>query len=297
MIRSGHYTAELFMNILLDEGERRIRRCRAANMLSRFQEPVAKFVLFNSLNVFDNTVRAAVLESLIKGRFDIEPKDREMLNKLLATELTDARFLVEALGSFLKNKKFYHLNKAIRQELLFCRKRMLMILVLLNREWDILRPLLYWYVDREDQAVPDDILEKISRLVSGIYTEDNKKELLDFLTCMDPETVREKWGIFVDQTPRNIVLNLKAIAFGSSVWVSSWTRVCALVTIVKLNMKGSVSRIIECLKDSDDIVRETAAWALFKLNPQVFEKYLPRLRNDASMTVSRTARLLDMKHP
>jgi HEAT repeat protein len=53
---------------------------------------------------------------------------------------------------------------------------------------------------------------------------------------------------------------------------------------------------VEKLEDLDDIVRATAAWALFKLDRKTYTNFAKRLENDISPLVSQTAEQLRIEN-
>lgn len=133
LTRSGHYTLELFKNILMDEKERRARRCRAANILSRFhQSPDARTALLEGLKVADKTVRTAVLDALIKGNFSVKGSAQDMLLGLLWEEREDSLSIALCIRDFLLEPHSERLIDALNQEIGNNRKRALSIITLMS---------------------------------------------------------------------------------------------------------------------------------------------------------------------
>ncbi|MDM8524392.1 Npt1/Npt2 family nucleotide transporter [Desulfococcaceae bacterium HSG8] len=294
LTRSGRYTAELFINILQDERERRARRCRAANILSRFRGTIAKSGLIGALDVQDKIVRTAALDALVKGHFDIEENERDSLLKLLEREVSDARTVLSSIVTLLREKHAERLIQALNQEINSNRKRALSILMLLSDKKDILTTISYWYIHQEEKAVPQDVSDKLRTLLLQISDEKLRKHVFTlFHQFRNADDILEKIGKVKYSTRESIEENLKQIAFGSSVFSLSWSRICALEMIVKLDIPGCVPHIIQKVEDADDIVRATSAWALFKLAPDIYERYAVILKNDSSPLVSKTARQLE----
>ncbi len=294
LTRSGRYTVDLFKNILLDDGERRARRCRAANILARFQGTAARAALLEGLTVPDKTIRTAVLDALIKGRFTIEGSIREELRKLLSIEIGDAKQVVSAMVTFLPERRADRLVRALNGELVRSRRRILSILALLTPEDVDLSTIFFWYIHQDEKPVPKAVTGMLRTLLSEIPDPKLGDRIFtlfhhrDFsrMTVTSPE-------LRAFHTRERVVSTVKQIAFGASVFTLSWSRICALELIVRLDLVECVPQITEKVRDIDDIVRATSAWALFQLDPETYEDYAPKLAGDPSALVSRTVRQLE----
>lgn len=292
LTRSGRYTAELFKSILLDEGERRARRCRAANILARFKGNAARNALIEALTIPDRSVRTAALDALVKGSFDIEGNVRDNLSVLLHKESGDAQWILKSIVTFFPVKHADRLIHALNQELNQSRKRMLSILTLLNHRKSELDTIFYWYIHQENKTIPESIKKEFEALSLHVEDPNIRKMVIKLFKHRYFGKLSEIKGLEVYHEARNAERHLREIAFGSSIFSLSWSRICALDMIVKLNLSNCIPQLIESLEDVDDIVRATAGWALFKLNPETYKKYESRLINDMSPLVSKTAKQL-----
>ncbi|OQX01597.1 MAG: hypothetical protein BWK80_59665 [Desulfobacteraceae bacterium IS3] len=292
LTRSGRYTADLFKNILLDEGERRARRCRAANILARFKGNAARNALMEALTIPDRSVRTAALDALVKGSFDIEGNIRDNISVLLHKESGDAQWILRSIVTFFPVRHSDRLIHALNQELNQSRKRMLSILTLLNQRKRELETLFYWYIHQENKTVPESVKKEFEALTSQLEDPNIRKMVIKLFKHRYFGRLSEVRGLEVYHEARNVERHLREIAFGSSIFSLSWSRICALDMIVKLNLSDCIPQLIEILEDADDIVRATAGWALFKLNPEIYKKYESRLINDMSPLVSKTAKQL-----
>lgn len=295
LTRSGRYTVTLFKNILMDDQERVIRRCRAAAILSRFPDQEAGTALLDALIIADKMVRYAVLEALVNGKFTIEEKKRKQLITLLYIEVEDAKRVLLSIMIFMAQKHSERLVNALNQEIDWNRKRMLAILALLSAERKPLNAIDYWYIRREGRDVPHKITVKLGYLTLQIPDQEMRKKVFALLRCKDPRQLKTIWELKATYTTEAVKEHLERIAFGSSVYTLSWSKICALEMIVNLHLDEYVPQIVEKLKGINDFERATAAWALFKMDPKVYESYAGKLRNDLSYLVSKTARQIEME--
>ncbi|OQX24761.1 MAG: hypothetical protein BWK80_19145 [Desulfobacteraceae bacterium IS3] len=296
LTRSGRYTVELFKNILMDEEERRARRCRAANILSRFQATSARMSLMGALAVADKTVRTAALDALVKGNFEIDEKEAETLMTVLRAEISDAKRILKSILVLLPEKHSERLVHALNQEINYNRKRALSLITLLNthRDKDSLSTIFYWYIYQDKQQAPKNVKESLEVLLEIIPDEDTRKNTLTLFQYREPRSLdRISRSSMISHTQSSVEYNLKNIAFSPSVFSLSWSRICALEMIVKLGISDCIDDIIKKLEDPDDIVRSMAAWALFNMDKEEYKKFARALRNDSSPLVARTAKQLE----
>ncbi len=295
LTRTGRYTADLFTNILQDSGERRLRRCRAANILARFRLTAAKSALLESLAIRDKIVRTAILDSLIKGEFILTMPEKQRLHEFLQGELEDAGRILDSIGFFIMRKNAKRLLGALEQELDYTRKRILSVLFLVCNDRKFIRsslkPLFYWYVRKKTGDVPADVADWFSRLLPDDPGAKEKIAAL-FIHKQDSIQIRESWNLSGEMAPVGIEHELRQIAFESPVFSLSWSRICAIEMIVRLNLTSLVPWIIKKLQEKDDVMRATCAWALFKLDYEEYERHAPGLINDVSFLVSKTAKQL-----
>ena len=295
LTRTGRMSAELFANMLLDKGERRARRCRAARMLAAAGGSGAHPALLTALGIEDETIRSAVLEALVAGRVIINELDRSRFFDLLHLEMEDVRRSVSWIGLFAGDDRFQRLAQALSQELDRNRERILYILTLVNgdREADLLR---YWYIRKKRVDLPEEVADRLKMLLAAVRDESLRRDVSGLFMGRPPDELARRLGLEIDRSEERVLRQLEEIAFGPPSLIRSWTRALALEAVAGLKLDDCVDRVIQLLKDVDDIVRETAVWALSTLAPEVFLSRAPGLRNDPSPMVARTVRrLVDLR--
>ena len=68
-----------------------------------------------------------------------------------------------------------------------------------------------------------------------------------------------------------------------------WTSICGIYAAALLGLRDLVGVIESAIGRSDFIVRETAAWALFKLDPDTYHKYSDALLMDPNPRIAELA--------
>lgn len=76
-------------------------------------------------------------------------------------------------------------------------------------------------------------------------------------------------------------MRLRDIITQPTTWLSPWVQACALYTLAQLSVQDLTDTVISTLQTPDPLVRETAAWALFKLDSILFDQQYPILGQDS----------------
>lgn len=400
LTRSGKYTAELFANILLDEGERRARRSRAAGILSRFKGESAKKALVDGLAITDKSVRTEVLSALVKGKYALDTKSVQKIRVLFRHEINDAGTILKSLVTFLPEEKAARLVDALGQELVRSRKRILHILTLLNenelRKQISLTPvkpeakdksrkkgndsylladeeknnlpdaenrpfasredhgkdvekLKYWFIIAkpdcakfskkkakaalpatgyatagiEAKYFPETAVKTLDRFLLVIRDKDLRRKARTLFVYQDMDWISRNLDRLYAKVARSVIAEkkeeegiggdnisgeqkdkdlhgndamkekLREIAFGSTVFTLSWSRICAIELIVHLGLVEMSGMIAESLYSQDEIIRSSSAWALYHLDRELYEKYRMKLQADRHPLVIKTIRQLE----
>jgi len=296
LTRSGRYSVDLFANMLNDEGERRNRRCRAAHILSRFPNSMARTALMSGLSISDKMVRTAVLDALVRGEYRVTEKDQNALLDLMNIEMKDAGRIVESLCVLQALPKTALLIGALYQEMNRTRWRILAILLLIYQTYIDTHgdrsTLVYWYGRGLKPGIPPEVSEIMRKIIAQARLEPDRAERIFDLLHEETESLRCRWQPTVQESEEAAVRHIQRIAFGSTTFTLSWSRVCAMDLIVRMQMKECVPRLIQALSDRDEVIRATAAWALQRLSPADFLHHAEALKCDTAMIVNQTTRQL-----
>ncbi len=283
----SRHDIELFANMLYSDGESRTRRCRAAHILGLSRSAAARSILLEALDIRDETVRTAVLHELNDSHFTIDDSAHARLYQLILDEFHDIENTVSILKFLIHHQENDLLLNALHQELDRNRERVLLILGLVN-ESNFFQTMNYWYVRREQTHVPSEINKTLSKAMRRFLQEEQQEigdKLLLVLQIQSIEMLAQSWDWELTVT-NDLSKALAELAFGSSSWIRSWTRVCALRTIVDFQLKELAQQIVETLSDPDEFVRETSIWALYQLDQASYLKYSLTLQNDPSPQVA-----------
>jgi hypothetical protein len=212
----------------------------------------------------------------------------------VAEELSDAGQILDCVLVFLPERHAARMTDALTQEMGGSRRRLLSLLCLLHPDKVFVKSsrtaLFYWYVHQSRRAVPGPAGARLDHLIEAALPEAKMADPVRALfRHRDPVALKDAWGMAADESPARIEVRLRRIAFGGGVFSLSWSRICAMELIVRLGLTRCAGALAGRLESEEEVIRATAAWALFQLDPSEFRRHETRLKNDLSPLVSQTA--------
>jgi HEAT repeat protein len=235
----------------------------------------------------DDDIQLEALKGLALAGYRASARERESIEEALRGEVEEALRALLAQQDFGEGDAFALLKRALDGEIADRRKRVFLLLSFLY----------------DAQA----IVGAERKLSSGIKTQVGLAlELLD--VTLTKRTRRMVFPLLDENTPLgrriaeleaqfglgNLVPSdrLKEIITDTERWWSSWTRACAVHAAAASGSRGLVDEVEGALGIADHPVRETAAWALGRLDPAVYRRHAGALLKDPDPRVSRLAREL-----
>jgi hypothetical protein len=133
-------------------------------------------------------------------------------------------------------------------------------------------------------------LEVIDILVS----QELKGMFLPLLRELPPSQCLQSLGAF-QQPELDRYQRLQEIIAGPDEQLNPWTKACALYAVGRLSAIELSETVVTALSAPPPLVRETAAWTLFKLDPAGYHGHMGELQHDPSPRVARLVRLLEAR--
>lgn len=291
---SGHYRPDFFANILLDPQQSREHRSHAAQVLATLKGDVPQTALTQALQIDDEHIRSAVLNSLLAADFELNHKAKSRLQQLVNMEIDNVQNILRCLACFPSEGTYHNLVTALGMEVRYHRARLLAMLCLLATQARLHFNLHYWYI-RQQQAPANALQQQLKALLLHIEDSDQRKILRMLFQNLDTDSLLVNWLPHHTIDQRAQELHLSALAFGSSAWLRAWTRACALDTIVRLRLTSYSADIVKHINDVDDIVSETAIWALHQLAPALYREHSIQLRDSENPMVANIIRRLEKR--
>jgi HEAT repeat protein len=143
---------------------------------------------------------------------------------------------------------------------------------------------------RDNLALPSAEKRAYAREVVDLLAAPSVKGLIIPLLSDQPESqkLRQVRGFF-PQPQRSRRQRLEEIATGPSARYGAWTRTCALYAIGALGKSELASTVAASLSAEEPLVRETAVWALARLDGAAYCSEIGNMIHDSSPQVARFA--------
>jgi len=270
--QAGYYREDFFINILLDDKEHKKQRAHAASVLAMLQGDHP--ALFSGLMIKDEYIRRAILAAMMTNFTALQRTEKMQLEKYLYEEMAAVRRMCRYAVYLSTQKTLPTLQQALNQEIYYYRARILALLILLlptiNRQQQTYTNLYYWFVSHTLSEHPEHSLVELNKVLTHCLDQDLADLVLIIFTTNDCTHIAEKAAL--PPSTFSLEETVEHIAFESGQWVNTWTRACAMQAIVHLNIATHSQAFSHCLTEKDQLIQETALWALAQLDSDSYQK-------------------------
>ncbi|MBX3081107.1 MAG: MFS transporter [Anaerolineae bacterium] len=207
----------------------------------------------------DPTIRTQVLSALNTSNYyagDRAPWVRDAFK----AEAAFAMWVLTGLKDIGEDEALTLLIEALNHALTESRERVFYLLSISHASHmisKVRRALL-----QEDGQNRTNALEVVESLVPA----DLKATILPMIDALSPDSRRERLAALVPPTQMTRQARLSAIIKGAEMPQAAWTRVCALYAVGRLGIVECAEDVTLAQQSDDSLIRETAVWALARLN-------------------------------
>jgi HEAT repeat protein len=208
-------------------------------------------------------------------------RDRPMVVQALVGQIRESATILVAMRDLGDDVDVALLTGALQGELAAARSRIFLLLSFLYDARAVL--------GAEKKLVDSRPSQRglALELLDVILSKDLKRPvfaLLDGNLSRD-RRLRELEGLF-GLEGRSRAAWLKELATDTVRWPSNWVRSCSLYVAAKLGLRDVEEAAVAALDSPDDLVRETAMWALHTIDPERSAPHLRRLQVDENPRVA-----------
>jgi ATP:ADP antiporter, AAA family len=256
-------------------------RLAIAQICGRIRGEQAIALLRTALAVPDDAVRSHVLAGLSMCGYRASAADILPIEQRLHAEMAEAAWTLATLVDLGNDATAACLHTALSYHLGQIQQRLFWLLSFLYDPQAILRAqdhLTHGTAEKRAYA-----LEIIDVLVSQ-HLKTGLFPLLDEATSA--QRVQRLQAHF-PQSHLELHQRLQNILTRSEGQITPWIKVCTLYTVAERNAAACLEAVSVALADPTPHVRETALWALSKLEPAVYRKSLAMFQHDACPVIAR----------
>ncbi len=221
-------------------------------------------------------VRHQLLHSLARFNYQALEDGKKEVLRSIDYEIENATWTLAALADISKEDRSEILRRALQYSLLQNQERVLLLLSFIypSREIHRIRAnLVHSLVEQRAYA-----LEALEHVVPTNI----KKSIFPLLDDLPPEESLQQLSSRFPQERLTFEVRLAKIISRPLKCGSTWTKSCALYLAGKTSTFNHYDVIIDSLSSPIPLMQETAAWALYSLNSELFKKYGTRIKRVAS---------------
>ena len=259
-------------------------RLATAQICGRLRGEQAIALLRTALDMPDGAVRSRALAGLSMCGYRASAADILHIEQRLHAEMAEAAWTLATLVDIGNEATVACLHTALSYHLAQIQQRLFWLLSFLYDPQAILRAqdhLTHGTADKRAYA-----LEIIDVLVS----QHLKTGLFPLLDEATPAQRVQRLQAHFPQSSLEFHQRLQDILTRSEGQITPWIKVCALYTVAERHAVACLEAVSAALADPTPHVRETALWALSKLEPAVYRKSLAMFQHDACPAVARVMR-------
>jgi AAA family ATP:ADP antiporter len=262
---------------------------RLAQICGRIRGDRVIALLKDRMDFPDQDVRSQVLRSLSRCGYRARGEEVTLVQGQIKAEVADATWTLAAwvdIGPDGDDEAVLLLQEALAVKLAQNRARLFYLLSFIYDAPTILRArdnLTYASAEKRAYA-----LEVIDILIS----QELKGLLLPLLSDLPPSQCLQSLRASFPQPKLDRHRRLQEIIAGPDERLTPWTKACALYAVGRLSATELSETVVTALSAVDPLVRETAAWSLFKLDPAGSPSHISKSHHDPSPQVAHLIRQL-----
>jgi AAA family ATP:ADP antiporter len=263
------------------EGQEHAILIRLAQICGRICGDGVIALLKDKVDFPDQAVRTQVLRSLSRCGYQARGEEVARVQVQIEAEVADAAWTLAALVDIGDDEAVSLLHRALTARLAQNRERLFYLLSFIYDAPSILRArdnLTHASAEKRAYA-----LEVIDILIS----QELKGMLLPLLRDLPSSQRLQPLRVSFPQPKLDRHRRLGEIIAGPDGRINPWTKACALYAVGRLSAIELSETVVAALSAADPLVRETAAWTLFKLEPAGYHSHISELHHDPSPQVAR----------
>jgi len=229
-------------------------------------------ILASNLAFPAEEVRGQIFHSLAKFNYQAPLEKKEEIIEAIHHEARNATWALAALVEIDGQDHSSVLKRALNQSFLGQREKILLLLSFIHPSRDILRI-------RIDLSSPS-VNQRAYALeaLDHIIPQNIKGVVFPLMDELQPVEGLKQLNQRFPQENLNYEERLAKIISRPLEYTSPWTIACALYLAGKTDTFNHYDVIIDLLSSQIPVVRETAAWALYSLDEELFNKYLSPIK-------------------
>ena len=244
---------------------------RIVQIYGRIGTPKALDFLWNKIGYPDSVIVEQVLLAFSYNNIRVPDERSTLINHIIEVEIGDAVWDIAALTEINPDKHTEFLRQSLKDEIDYNFDSIFTLLSLL-------------YDPQSIQLVKENLESELAdsqmyaiELLDLFVADELKPKLFPLLEGNREQDILEKMQEYFPRERLNDVEVLKSLISRGYSYTNRWTRACAIYALGYTQEIGELDELIANLFHPDPILHETAAWAIYTHNKEVYEEMRERL--------------------
>lgn len=234
-------------------------------------------LLWNKINHPDQDIIDQVLLSLSYCNVEVPEERVQAIFNILEIEIGDAAWDFAAILEVEKRPETLELRASLKEEIRYNFNSIFRLLSLVYDSQSI--ELVQQSLDSEETEGKLFAIELLD-----MFIDESIKPIL--FPLLEDISVQQKIAKLQNHFPRITLSHedvLKHLITRDYRYTNRWTRACAMYALAHVDNLETKQELVANLFHKDELLRETAAWALYKLDKPLFDKVSLRLHADIKL--------------
>ncbi len=244
---------------------------KVVQIIGRIGGNKAKEILWNKMDFPDKVMVSQVLFALGNCGFRAGITQIARIKYAIESDIEDIAWNISAISEISEEHFGSEIKTALEEEIYYDIDHIYMLLSML-------------YDAQSIQLVKENIESQTSEgvtygleLLDVFLSEDLKQRIMPVVDDASYTDKARKLEIFYPRERLENKMVLKFLLNRDFSQTNRWTKTCILYQIGLLNIREFYFDLIANLFNPDLLIREMAAWSLFKLNPRAYDENVARL--------------------
>jgi len=284
LVKGGESAVKDLEKGFLSEGQRNTIRMRIIQIMGKIQSPASVAFLLNHINFKNLRIRHQILRSLSACGFRTEGKQEPLIRLQIFDEIDNVAWKLTAMVDMGSGEENAILYRALQDEIDRSIDRVILLLSFIYPSASILQA---------KANLSSDVPEKRAYALEAfdnLLSQDLKGVFLPLIESIQIDQKLKLLERIAPQRRMGKDVRLSEIITCPAHVASNWSKTCSLYILGKTGQEKHADIVIDALKSSNEMVRETAVWALSRIKPDTFIDHIKGFVHDSSETVSRMSR-------
>ncbi len=274
LIQIGEPALNLLDNSFYRSGQHAQIMIRTVQIIGAIGGLKAKDLLWNKIDYPDKVIVSQVLLALGTAGFKAGLSQVSRIKYAIESDIADITWNLGAMQEIGSSEGAVIVKRALEREIENDIEHIYMLLAML-------------YDTRSIQLVKENIESGTAEgvtyaieLLDVFLSEQLKQRVIPVLDDISVQEKISRLEIFYPRVQLDEKLVLKFLINREFTQSNRWTKACVLRQIGLQGIKEFTMDLIAQLFNQDHLIRETAAWALYRIDPEGYHEHVARLEDD-----------------